>query len=67
MDKAIDCHLNDVENHIIEQFANENCALIGKNANELIDYSRLMKIGEDEKVFEDEEFLKELLQEEAVN
>ena len=50
-----------------EKFANENCALIGKNAYEISDYRRLMKIGEDETVFEDEEFLKELLQEETVN
>ena len=67
MDKAIERHLNNVENHMLEKFANENCALIGKNAYEISDYRRLMKIGEDETVFEDEEFLKELLQEETVN
>ena len=47
MDKAIERHLDNVENHMPEKFANENCALIGKNAYEISDYRRLMKIGED--------------------
>lgn len=50
-----------------EKFANENCALIDEHAKHIIDYTRLNEIDKNENAFADDEFLREVFKEEAVN
>lgn len=50
-----------------KKFANENCALIDEHAKYIIDYTRLNEIGKNENAFADDEFLREVFKEEAVN
>ncbi len=50
-----------------EKFANDNCALIDEHAKHIIEYTRLNEIGKNENAFADNEFLREVFKEEAVN
>lgn len=50
-----------------EKFANENCALIDEHAKHIIDYTRLNEIGKNENAFANDEFIREVFKEEAVN